>query len=89
MRNNSIVNSTIDILQMKFKIVQGEKFFYTISFDIDDFIGDGIWWIEIFNVNGKMICDKPFASSDEELDIDFIENIIKEEIFSYQSEAIL
>jgi len=82
MREDSIISSNTDILQMKSKIVQGEIFFYTISFDIDDFIGDGVWWLEIFNVHGKIVYDKPFASSNKEVDIDFVENIVKEEILS-------
>ena len=29
--------------------IEGEKFFFGLSFDIDDFIGDGIWWLQVYD----------------------------------------
>jgi len=43
--------------------IEGEKFYYNFSFDIDDFIGDGIWWLQIYDINHCLIYDIPFASS--------------------------
>ena len=43
--------------------VNGEKFFVNLSFDINDFIGDGIFWLQIFNQNQELLLDIPFASS--------------------------
>ena len=43
--------------------VEEEKFYFSLSFDIDDFIGDGIWWLQIFDNNYNLIYDKPFSSS--------------------------
>jgi len=44
--------------------VEDELCFYSLSFDItDDFVGDGVWWLQIYDSNSQMIYDKPFASS--------------------------
>lgn len=43
--------------------IDGEKFFVNLSFDINDFIGDGIFWIQVFNQNQKLLIDVPFTSS--------------------------
>jgi len=50
---------------IKFKPVVLEEvcYFYSLSFDIDDFIGDGIWWLQIYDSDKQMMYDKPFASS--------------------------
>jgi len=40
--------------------IKGKKVFYSLSFDIDDFIGDGIWWLQIYDENRNLIYDKPF-----------------------------
>jgi hypothetical protein len=44
-------------------MVERDVYFYSFSFDIDDFIGDGIWWLQIYDNQRRMIYDKPFASS--------------------------
>ena len=49
-------------------IIKCEKFFFNLSFDIDDFIGDGIWWLQIYDDNRNLIYDKPFASSISKID---------------------
>lgn len=49
-------------------LVDEEQYFYSLSFDIDDFIGDGIWWLQIYNSDKQMINDKPFAGSQWEPD---------------------
>lgn len=48
---------------MKQIFVEGEEFYFSFSFDIDDFIGDGIWWFQIYDNRYNLIYDKPFTSS--------------------------
>lgn len=43
--------------------VKDECLFYSLSFDIDDFIGDGVWWLQIYDSSPQIIYDKPFAAS--------------------------
>lgn len=69
-------------------IIEGEKFFYSLSFDIDDFIGDGIWWIQFYDGNRNLICDEPFASSRGKIDERKNERMIKEDFLAYRG-AIL
>lgn len=45
--------------------VEEEDFFYSLSFDIDDFVGDGIWWLQIYDSSEQIIYDKPFAASNQ------------------------
>lgn len=68
--------------KLKSKVVNGDKFFYSVSFDIDDFIGDGIWWLQLYDNHRNKIYDKPFASSMSKLDIYQIEEIIKQEFLT-------
>jgi len=49
-------------------LVDEEQYFYSLSFDIEDFIGDGIWWLQIYDSDKQMIYDKPFAGSQWEPD---------------------
>ena len=65
--------------KLKSKVVNGDKFFYSVSFDIDDFIGDGVWWLQIYDGDRNKIYDKPFASSMDKLDMHRIEDIIKQD----------
>jgi len=45
-------------------LVEEELYYYSLSFDItDEFIGDGLWWLQIYDSNKKIIYDKTFASS--------------------------
>ena len=69
-------------------IIEGEKFFCSLSFDIDDFIGDGILWLQIYGCNKELIYDRPFASSMSKIDKQEIIKIIKQEFLTYQG-AIL
>lgn len=43
--------------------INGEKFLCSLSFDIDDFIGDGIYWFQVYDQEMNKIFDAPFASS--------------------------
>jgi len=65
--------------KLKSKIVEGDKFFYSVSFDIDDFIGDGVWWLVIYDSHRRKIYDKPFASSMGKLEMYRIVDIIRQE----------
>ena len=58
--------------------IKGKKVFYSLSFDIDDFIGDGIWWLQIYDENRNLIYDKPFLNSISQIDILMVRKIIKE-----------
>lgn len=62
--------------------VEGEEYGVTFSFDIDDFIGDGVWGLQIYDSNRNLLYDKPFASSRGILDKDKLRKIIKEEFLS-------
>ena len=68
--------------------VEGEKYYINFSFDIDDFIGDGIQWLQIYDVNHNLICDKPFASSMGILDKKKAIRIIKEDLITFKGELI-
>ena len=68
--------------ELKSKQVKGDKFFFSLSFDIDDFVGDGIWWLQIYDSDRNRLYDKPFASSRDKLDTSIVENIIREEFLS-------
>jgi hypothetical protein len=43
--------------------INDEESYISFSFDIDDFIGDGIWYLQIYDINHNLIYDRPFASS--------------------------
>lgn len=64
--------------------VEGEEFFFSLSFDIDDFIGDGIWWLQIYDSSRKLIYDKPIASSDSKIGNLEIKEIIKNKFLTYR-----
>ena len=68
--------------------IEGEKFLCSISFDVDDLIGDGIWWLQIYNCNHDLIYDKPIASSMGTADKKKIEEIIKMEFLIYKGMPI-
>ncbi|PKP61075.1 MAG: hypothetical protein CVT88_01220 [Candidatus Altiarchaeales archaeon HGW-Altiarchaeales-1] len=52
--------------ELKHISVEGEKFYFSLSFDIGDYDG-GLWWIQIYDNNRNLIFDKPFASSNYEI----------------------
>ncbi|MEW6620464.1 MAG: hypothetical protein AB1422_14205 [bacterium] len=35
--------------KLKQILIEGERFYFSLSFDIDDFIGDGVWWLQIYD----------------------------------------
>ena len=74
--------------KLKQVLIEGEIFFYGFSFDIDDFIKDGIWWLQIYNDDQNLIYDKPFASSIGNLDERRVLEIIQNEFITYRG-AIL
>lgn len=71
---------------------KGEKFYYTFSFDIDDFIGDGIWWLQIYDKDRSLLYDNPYASSMIELDMKNVKKsiikIIKEKYLTLKGKLI-
>jgi hypothetical protein len=71
------------MLKLKHVTIEGENFFFSFSFDIDDFIGDGVRWLQIYNSKQNLIYDKPFASSMNKLNTQRIAKIIKEEFLTY------
>lgn len=67
---------------------KGEKFYFRLSFDIDDFVGDGIRWLQIYNSNRNLIYDKPFASSISILDEKKVRGIIIENFLTLKGELL-
>ncbi len=66
--------------KLKQILVEGEKFYFNLSFDIDDFIGDGIWWMQIYDDKLSSVYDKPFASSMFVYNDRDVRKIIRQEI---------
>ena len=64
--------------------VKGEEFLFSLSFDIDDFIGDGVWWLQIYNSNQSLIYDKHFSPSISRIDKRRIIEIIKNEFLIHR-----
>ncbi len=69
-------------------LIEGEKFYFSFSFDIDDLIGDGVWWLQVYNGNREVIHDRPFDSSMSKFDIQKVREIIKQEFLTHRG-AIL
>lgn len=59
---------------------QDEPFYYSLSFDIDDFVGTGAYWLQIYDYRRRLIYDKPFASSRGNIDAHRIVETIKQEL---------
>ena len=74
--------------KLRWVSVEREKFYFRLSFDIDDFIGDGIRWLEIYNSNRNLIYDKPFASSVSILDEKKVRGIIIENFLTLKGELL-
>lgn len=74
----------INMHELKQVIIEGEKFFYSLSFDINECIGDGIWWLQIYNSNQNIIYDNSFASSVVRINKQKIVKIIKNEFLTYR-----
>jgi len=68
--------------------VEEEKFFYSLSFDINDFVGDGIWWFQIYNRNKNLIYDKPFVSSVGRISKRMVIKIIKDNFLTYRGAVL-
>jgi len=47
----------------KFATVNGQEYLLKLTFDIDDFVGDGIFNLEVYNNKGEKEVRIPFASS--------------------------
>ena len=47
----------------KFITVDGARYLLKLTFDIDDFVGDGIFNLEVYNNKGGRELETPFASS--------------------------
>ena len=43
--------------------IDGVRYLLKLTFDIDDFIGDGIFNLEVYNNKGERELEMPFASS--------------------------
>lgn len=66
-------------MRMQAITVDKEEFYFGLSFDIDNFIGDGVWWLQVYDAQQNLVCDKPFASSRGDIDCDRIVGIIRDE----------
>jgi len=69
--------------QLKKLTMEQKDFFYSLSFDINDFVGDGVWWLQVYDNDKRIISDKPFASSVEMPNIHLITESIKQEVFDF------
>lgn len=69
----------INISKLRAITIEGEKFFFSLSFDIDDFIGDGIWWLQIYDPNHNLIYDKPLTLSRGKINLKMVKEIIKQD----------
>jgi len=47
--------------KLKQIVVEGEKFYFNLSFDVGEYDG-GVWWLQVYNDRRNFIYDKPFAS---------------------------
>ena len=43
--------------------IHEEQYYLSLSFDIDDFIGDAVWYIQGYDQCKRLLFDLPFASS--------------------------
>jgi len=62
--------------------VEDERYYISLSFDIDDFIGDGIWWLQIYDSQQNKVYDKSFATSMSKLDFRQVKEVIRKEFLS-------
>ncbi len=63
-------------------VVGCEEFFISFSFDIDDFVGDGIWWLQIYDGHRKLIYDEPFINSNSRKEMQKVKKIIRKEFLT-------
>ena len=57
---------------MKKVRVFGDNYYFKLSFDINDFIGDGIWWLQVFDNYHELLIDTPIKSSQNTPNLDEI-----------------
>ncbi len=74
--------------KLKSLYIDGEKYYTGFSFDIDDFIGDGVWWFQIYDGNRNFVYEEPFASSMGIIDKSMVKKIIKERLISLKGELL-
>jgi len=65
-------------------VFEDEKYFFSLSFDINDFVGDGVWWLQVYDSNQNLVYDKPFAPSQNKLGFQRIRETINNEFVSYR-----
>lgn len=70
--------------KLKLLFIEGEKFFYSLSFDTYDFIGDGIWFLQVYDDNLNLIYDKQVATSMGRLNKGRILQLIRNEFIAYR-----
>ena len=70
-------------IKLKQILIDGERFYFSLSFDISEYI-DGLWWLQIYDDYRHLIFDKPFATSNLDTNNNMIRrgirNIIKQEV---------
>lgn len=67
---------------MKKLSLDGEKFLINLSFDINDFIGDGVWWLQIYDSERNLLYDKPYASSQGKPDYKIMTTLVRNELIT-------
>ena len=67
---------------------RAKYYIISFSFDIDDFVGDGIWWLQIHDSDHNLMYDKPFASSMGILSKKKARRIIKAEFLALKGELL-
>ena len=50
-------------VKLKKCFIQEELFYYSTSFDINDFAGEGYFWLQIYDKDKNMLFDQPFRSA--------------------------
>jgi len=50
-----------EISKLKRIVVCGKVMYHSLSFDIGDY--DGIYWLQIYDLQKRLVYDKPFASA--------------------------
>jgi len=53
----------LSLPRMKSIIADSDTYYYGVSFDIDDFVGDGIYYLQVYDANKQLLSDRPFAQS--------------------------
>lgn len=69
-------------------LVDNEIFHYNLSFDIDDFIGDGVWWLQLYDQKRRLVYDEPFASSGGRLSKNEVKRAIRDNFLTLPGETL-